>query len=1095
MGWGRRLPRKNVLLDHSPLTTHHSPIYKTGDVGRWQADGNIEFLGRIDQQVKIRGFRIEPGEIENQLRKMDFIKEVSVVPRKDESGCFYLCAYFVTPGKVEIPVLKRMLQQKLPPYMIPSYFVPIEALPLTPNGKVDRRALPEPQVELARKDYNAPRNEVEKIVAEIWAEVLNLEKVSIDDDFFEIGGDSIKTILICGRLLKRQLSINVNDFFANPTIRRMANHVKKSERSIYQGLVTGNVELTPIQTWFFERRFEAKHHFNHVGMWYSKDKLDEEIVKKTFTKIVEHHDALRMVFEIDKKSKRVIQRNRGLAEGELFHLEIFDFGDKEDFMKEMEKETKRISQEIHLNTGPLVKLGLFKTANGDYLMSVIHHTVVDGVSWRILAEDFETGYKQGEKGEEIKFQDKTDSFRDWAFKLKEYADGPKALDEIPYWKTIEESGIVRLPKDHEAGKDIRKYKNQDVIVMNLNNEETGRLLKEVNWVYNTEINDILLAALGMAVYQWTGYGKVLINLEGHGREKIIEDIDISRTVGWFTSQYPLLLDMGKIPGNGAPQEEMMDRIKHIKETLRRVPNKGIGYGILKYLTSPEKKQNVAFKLQPEISFNYHGKLEGARGDSTNTFEWSISDSISPGFDLDCDINIIGVVEDEGLKLGFGFNKYVFERKSIEKFVKYYKSNLMNIIRHCAAKKKKILSLGMNSLEYQVKQDYDRYLEKISLEKWPDLTVENDYRHILLTGATGFLGSHLVFELVKKTKATLYLPVRGKTQEEAEARLKRRLAFYFGEDFFISYKDRIVTLKADLSEENLGLEVHQYKEWCETIEAVVDPAANVKHHGVYEELYRDNVKATEHLLEFAVTGKNKNFHYISTMDVGYGNIPGKDYILFTEYCHDVGQQIEQIYLKSKLEAEKRVLAYREKGINSSIYRVGNLIFQSGTGIFQENIEDDYFYATIRGAVKLKLLSEKMKKIVFDMSFIDYSARFIVMLFTRAQLKNETYHLCNPNRIRMTEMVEFFKQFGYNLNDVKQQDVEKYLAKFEGNSEYEKIIELMKVHSWTYEEKKGTQPVYQCDRTVTLLKKIGCEWPKITKDHVQKMISHCKKVGFF
>jgi len=577
-------------------------MYATGDVSRWLPDGNIEFMGRIDFQVKIRGFRIEPGEIDNRLMNIDFIKDAVVIARKEPgTGHHYLCAYIVSPQKVDIVRLKALLSEDLPAYMIPSYFIQLDTLPLNGNGKVERRALPGPQLESTDEDYAPPGSENEKLLAEIWQEVLGLERVGIDDDFFQSGGDSIKTILISARLSKRGLSINVNDIFVNPTIRQLGKHVKKIERKIDQGPVSGYVEMTPILKWYFEKEFGEKHHFNHFVMLHDSEGFDETLVRNVFTRIVEHHDALRMVYDDDGGT--VIQKNRGTDEGPLFDLEIIDLKDQDVFETALETEAERLQRSIDLKTGPLVKLGLFRTVKGDYLLVIIHHNVIDGISWRILLEDFQIGFQKAARGEAIKFQDKTDSYKEWAARLKTYADSPEALNELDYWRKIEEVPVKKLPTDYAVGKEKQTSGNRETVLMKLGKEETGKLLRDVNRPYNTEIDDILLTALAMTIREWSGNENVAINMEGHGRENIMENIDISRTVGWFTSQYPLLLDL-QPPGD----EDVGQWIRNVKETLRRVPNKGIGYGILRYLTSREKKEGIDFKCHPEISFNYLGQM-------------------------------------------------------------------------------------------------------------------------------------------------------------------------------------------------------------------------------------------------------------------------------------------------------------------------------------------------------------------------------------------------------------------------------------------------------------------------------------------------------
>ncbi|MCP5054395.1 MAG: amino acid adenylation domain-containing protein, partial [bacterium] len=1069
-----------------------SKLYHTGDLTRWSPDGTIEYMGRIDFQVKVRGYRIELGEIESQLTALDEVNESIVIVRQDQEGEKYLCAYLMSDESIDMTSVRKRLSDNIPNYMVPSYFVQIDKIPLNPNGKLDRKALPEPEAEAFTTEYAKPETKMEKILAEVWAEALGTKQVGVDDNFFEIGGDSIKTIMITAKLKKRQLKVNINDFFSYKTIRKLAMHVKVVERKIDQGTVSGEVELTPIHKWFFRKDSKGIHYFNQVVMQRRKEGLDGNFVRKVFEKIVQHHDALRMVYERD--GDMIVQRNRGLGEGQLIHMEVVEFKDKDHFDNDSEGIIDRVNDGIDLNTGPLVRLGLFKLPGEDIFMIGIHHNVMDGVSWRILLEDFETGYRQVENGEPIKFPDKTDSVKEWALQLKEYADSSRALEEIDYWNTIEKMEIEKLPMGRGAGKETMKYKNQEVVSMNLDKEKSLQLVKEANWVYNTEINDLFLTILGMSIKEWSGNTQVLFNLEGHGREGIIEDIDISRTIGWFTSQYPVVLDMS-LPGcPDSPEEEMVYQIRNVKETLRRIPNKGIGHAILKYMTSPEKKGDISFNLQPEICFNYLGQLEEETDQPGETQQLNLVLRASGECDTSYPIDIYGGVGKDGLNLLFNYDKYEFERSDIERLADCFRANLIKVTDHCVTMKKQILSQRLKAVDYHVSKDYDRYLGQVNSEEWPRLSDKNGYRHILLTGGTGFLGAHLVAELLNGTDAILYLPIRGASQGNAEERFKEKMTFYFGGGFYHTHKERLTVIRSDLSEHQLGMEESRYKELVELVDSVVHSAANVKHVGAYEDLYKDNVMATEGLLKLAAVRKKADFHYVSTISVGEGNIPGREYILYTEYCNDIGMEIDQIYLKSKFEAELKVLEYREKGVNGSIYRVGNLIFHSETGKFQENIGNDYFYSIIKAAIKLEMLSDRMKeKMVFDMSFINYTARSLVLLATCEGLQNQTYHLINPNPLPMTEMANYLRELGYKLNDVK--DESEYFKKFEGDSEQENLIELMNHHSWVFDEKEGTVPIYKLDRTVMLLEKLGLEWPKTTKELVEKMIAYCKEVNFF
>jgi amino acid adenylation domain-containing protein/thioester reductase-like protein len=633
-------------------------LYKTGDLARWLSDGNIEFLGRMDQQVKIRGYRIELGEIENRLMENCGIKEGVVLAREDKNGNKYLCA-FVVPHLPHSPKsLKEFLLQSLPGYMIPDYFVVVDKIPITSNGKIDRRALPEPLFH-SSENYAAPRNEIEEKLIEVWGRVLGLSgAIGIHDDFFEIGGNSLRAMQIVSILI-REFDISIDQIFQNPTIAELAPHLV---------------------------------------------------------------------------SKR---------------------------------------------------------------------------------------------------------------------------------------------------------------------------------------------------------------------------------------------------------DNLLKKIQQAKESLQPQPN---------------EKEVKTLQL--------HLRLLGKK--------------------------------------------------------------------------------------------HRAYVKRIEKETYPDLNEEKDYRRILITGSTGYLGSHLVYEFLSRTHALLYLLVRGQTQDEAEQRLKEKFAFYFEEGFYEANRQRLFVSEGDLRDEPLGMDGARYHELSQKVDAVVHAAANVRHFGRYEDFYKDNVKATENLLKFALTGREKDFHYISTISVGACPIPGKKSQLFTEYSHDVGQQPKGVYVKSKLEAEKKVLAYRRKGLHASIYRVGNLVSHSKTGKFQENVEDNAFYASLKTYTSLEMVPAGDESWV-DLMFIDCTAEALVLLMTRRGFFNEIFHLQNIRRLSLKDLTEFLRQKGINIQLVT---AEQFLTRIADRIEDDdmgirQIIDRYLLHSGMFEfgeEKWETANMIVSDRTQRLLSQLGFEWPEVSAQHIRKMIDHCREVGF-
>ena len=671
---------KFLTIFNRSYMSHTSYIYRTGDLARWLPNGNIEFLGRQDQQIKIRGNRIELGEIENQLSQHQQIKEAVVITRTNDSGESHLCAYVVLYSPLGLSEIMEYLSQKLPDYMIPSYVVSLESLPLNIHGKIDRKALPDPEgISIEDQvEFIPPGNPAEKKLSEVWEKVLGRKNIGINDNFFLIGGDSIRSIQIIARMNNEGYKLDMRDLFQNPTIAALAPLVEKAERKADQSPVTGTVLLTPVQAAFFRENRTSPHHFNMAVMLYEKEGFDEEAVRQVFTKLQEHHDALRITF---KKEEGIIRQIDHGLEYPL-SLSIYDLRNQENAAKSLEVTAGEIQASINLETGPLMKLGLFHLDDGDRLLIVFHHLVIDGVSWRILFEDIANLMQQYKNGEPLSLPPKTDSFKLWAEKLKEYADSPTFLKEKNHWARLETTTIPRIEKDFPGDNYL---KDTDTVSFALSEEKTRQLLTEANAAFGTEINHILLTGLALGIKKTWGHDCTAISLESHGRERIIEDIDISRTVGYFTSVYPILLD--------ASYENHLERqVKEIKETLRQISNRGIGYGILRYLTSELHKKEIDFKLNPQVSFNYLGQFDA----DVQQGALEIAKE-SPGSHQDLtekrnhELEISGIISNKQLIMNIVYSKNHFKAETVKTLMNHFQSELSRVIEFCAAREQRELT--------------------------------------------------------------------------------------------------------------------------------------------------------------------------------------------------------------------------------------------------------------------------------------------------------------------------------------------------------------------------------------------------------------------
>ncbi|NEO30634.1 MAG: amino acid adenylation domain-containing protein [Symploca sp. SIO3C6] len=657
-------------------------LYKTGDLARYLPDGNIEFIGRIDNQVKIRGFRIELAEIEVILTQHPQVRDAVVIAREDKQGLKSLAAYLVSEGQQPSSnELRSFLKEKLPDYMIPASFTLLEALPITPNGKVDRRNLPVPEFQLNDSTgFVSPRTHTEKVLLEIWQDILRLKEVCIHDNFFELGGDSIIGIQIIARANQAGLELSPKQLFAHQTIAELAavaGTIKVVQRQ--QGLVTGAVPFTPIQHWFFEQNLPQSNHFNQSFLLSVPSDFKPEILEQVWQQLLVHHDALRLRFtQIDDSWQQTHS-----APSDRCTVSQIDLSTLSEIEQQAEIEASATSIQASLNLAEnlvqvaFFNLGINKRAR---LIIIIHHLVIDGVSWRILLEDLQTAYQQIIQGKTVKLPAKTTSFQDWAQYLVKCAQSDLLKSELPYWLSAYDTSISPIPVDYKGGENT--VASTSTVSVSLDESQTKVLLQDVPKAYKTEINDVLLTALVLVLSEWNNSKSVLFNLEGHGRENIVDGVDLSRTVGWFTTIFPVILKVAAIA-----LDDIEDTLKSIKEQLRAIPNKGIGYGLLRYLSLDTEISTQLQKLpQAQISFNYLGQFTQCLNQAS--MMQLASESSGQNHSLDGQrphlLNINAIITNEQLQIDWKYSTNVHQPRTIEKIAKEFIETLEKIIFHCSA---------------------------------------------------------------------------------------------------------------------------------------------------------------------------------------------------------------------------------------------------------------------------------------------------------------------------------------------------------------------------------------------------------------------------
>jgi amino acid adenylation domain-containing protein/non-ribosomal peptide synthase protein (TIGR01720 family) len=646
-----------------------SRLYRTGDVGRWREDGVLVFEGRLDKQVKLRGYRIELDEIEAVLKEQEEIAKAVVVLREDTLGDRRLVAYLVpTKGSNPIGVseLRKRLETKLPKFMVPSAYVYLAELPMTPNGKLDQRRLPAPEAprpDLA-ESFVAPRTPVEAQLAEIWGELLHVEAVGINDNFFELGGDSILAIQAVARANKVGLKLTPRQLFQQQTVSKLAAMVNTGATpEADQGLVRGNVPLTAIQKWFFSQKPAEPHYWNQEVLLNVRDHLSRDLLQAALDELIRHHDALRTCFREGPSGwEQVVPES--VAAGSLLWVDCS--GQTE---VELRKALEEVGTELHrsfkLDGGELLKAAYFYRGgdDNDRLLLVAHHLIVDGVSWRILVEDLDSACHDLRNGRAVQLPTKTTSYKRWAEGLVDYAKSLLVLSDVEYWLAPRHQQTVDFPVDSLEGTDVEA--TSKMLSIRLSKDATQSLLHELPTRYHTEISDALLTGLLCGYCRWAGRDRLLVELEGHGREQILpeEEVDVTRTVGWFTSVFPVLLVRGE-------QESLGETLRSVKAQLRQVPKHGIGYGLLRYLSDREDvRQRMAQLPKAEISVNYLGQLDtGIKDESLFTIAQGYCGPARSSQEKRLHlIEVEGHVIDQCLELDFSYSQNRYRSETVQRF--------------------------------------------------------------------------------------------------------------------------------------------------------------------------------------------------------------------------------------------------------------------------------------------------------------------------------------------------------------------------------------------------------------------------------------------
>jgi non-ribosomal peptide synthase protein (TIGR01720 family) len=699
----------------NPFGAAGTRLYRTGDLVKYQPDGNVEFLGRIDHQVKIRGYRIELGEIESVLGSHPAVAESAVVAQQDAVGGKRLVAYVVlrppvTPPGELAPVrngathngavdtvatdsadhlleqrqeeLYHFLRKTLPDYMAPTQFVFLDALPLTPNGKIDRKALVATadgarwQRPPLNNQYVAPRTAAEEQLAAIWCAVLGMEQVGVHDNFFALGGDSIRSIQVTSKANQAGLHLTTTQLFENPTVAQLVTQIGDAAAVVAdEATVTELLPLTPIQHWFFAQNHPDPHHWNWSFLYEVAIELEVALLAEALQRLIAHHDALRLRFQATAQGWR--QRVAEIDADPPLTVIDLSMAPAAQLRQQIERAAAHLQTSLDLTEGPLLRLAYFRCGadQPDRLMIIFHHLIVDPVSVHYLWEDLQTVYAQLMQRQTPQLPPKTTPFSQWAQRLARYAQSSAVREELDYWVCQLQAGRgSTLPLDYPDG--LNRDDSSAIYLAELDERNTRALLQSVPAACGVQINELLLTALVRLYADWSGNTNLLVNLMGHGREELFAEVDVARTVGWFVNIYPLLVDLSATP-------TAVEALLATRAQLRAVPQRGMGYGLLRYLCTDEAvAQQMRALPTAEIAFNYQGQWDlgaAAAALPLREAEEAMGPQRSPAGMREHVLTIESRVVDRQLYLYWHYSRNLHDPQTIERLAQRHLAEVQTLI--------------------------------------------------------------------------------------------------------------------------------------------------------------------------------------------------------------------------------------------------------------------------------------------------------------------------------------------------------------------------------------------------------------------------------
>ncbi|WP_070106610.1 non-ribosomal peptide synthetase [Burkholderia plantarii] len=1078
-------------------------FYRTGDMVRIDARGVVHFLGRVDRQVKINGYRIELEQVERALKSLDGCQGAVALVLEIRGRQALAAAALARDGQTPED-LKRQLAAIVPAYLIPRVLRVLPALPLTPNGKSDlarvRALLSEPatgtadavdQVEAQTHGQGAAEPLVDE-VRSAWRQCLGHDRFGDRDDFFAQGGDSLDAIGVIARLQAAGHRISARAFLAQPTVAALAQAIRNAADEPASGTASAvptadPAVLSAAQRLFFDYGLARPDHHNQALVFDLDGGVSAELLRRAFAHVCAAHPQLSARYARRDGIWQVAPDAPPEPRAALPALEVTELPatlGAEAVGVVVRRAGQALQVSLSLTQGRLFAAQLFRHPGGAcHLLLCAHHVAVDAVSWRILVDDLTRSYAALRAGAAVPALPLTSSLPVWSQHLA----SAELLDaDLAYWR-----GLPREVIDARIGVPLRGNleRHAKSVWLSFGRRATTALTQALPHSFGAPFHHILLAACLHVFDETAALAEPvhLVELESHGRISFDDAVDISRTAGWFTSAYPVAL--ASVAG------DLVGTVRGVDAALAAVPRLGVAYGVHRDRLAAEWGGVPV----PRLCYNYLGQFE-FRGDGALSPRPS---TLSPGFARGYDnervheFKLTARLLDGQLVCDLGYSAERHAASAMRALMERIAALLLAAL---PAASTHAIDPAVSSDSAALERDFHTCVgagSSAGLLTYRPAALgtaghaaaprqaRRDYREILLSGATGFVGAYVLRELLRETDARVHCLVRAGSDAAAAARLASVFDAYFPDTPLAGFGPRVVPLAGDLAQPHLSLGVAAYDRLDLMLDAIYHFAADTRLFGADEALELHNTLATRHLIALAGGRRPKDLHHMSTLAVCGVNRPGQP-VVFSEATLDVGQTFLNAYERTKFRAEQRVAEFASRGGRAFVYRSGNVSADSRSARFQHNAADNRFVQLLRAAAKLGRLPLDVGE-AEAFSPVDLVARGIVALSLGAAQTGGVYHVDSPWTCEMSEVFEVLRDLGVPLEAGSQPS---FAALF-GSPEHAGDRDVALGYFWASRPARNVR--FDHSRTLRLLERTGCRFERPRREWLRRFLTHLIETG--